>query len=125
MNMESRRPGPGSGSPMVDPASRPREPNLNPGAAQPLDAVNIFCPGASDDECLLRLRIHRAHGAMAAKATRSMHGRARAHYWWGSQLAADWVFRPATPDDLTEILWALSRTFLSAGAIERLEAPDE
>jgi len=96
----------------------------NYSAAQRPDAIDVFMPGIADDERGLRVRIHRAQGAMTTKATRSKHGRARAHYWWGSQLAADWVFRPAPVEDLTEILWALSRTFLSAGAIERLELPD-
>jgi hypothetical protein len=55
---------------------------------------------------------------------RSKHGRARQIYWLAAQIAGDWVFTPAPNDELTDVLEALSRLFLVAGMVERLEAPD-
>ena len=125
MKSESRRPGLGSGS-HVDPTSRRAEPSEYASKPQPAadDAIAVFVPWAGADELALRRRIQRAHGAAAARAARSRHGRARALWWWSSQLAADWTFARAPIDDLQEIIAALSRAFLIANAVERLEAPD-
>jgi hypothetical protein len=40
-------------------------------------------------------------------------------------MAADWVFVRAPEDHLQDVLASLSRLFLVAGTVERLEAPDE
>lgn len=70
------------------------------------------------------MRIYRARDRMIACANRSKHQRARAVYWVGSQMAADWAFWRAGPDDLNEVLGALTRIFMVARTIEELEAPD-
>lgn len=90
-----------------------------------LHPVDVFADWSSDAERPLRLRIYKARDKLMARANRSRHGRARQFYWMGTQLAADWVFARATVDELREILAALSRTFLTAGMVERLEAPDD
>ena len=96
---------------------------------QPIDpelhAVDIYAPWCASFERQLRIRVHRARDIAQARACRSKHGRARSLYWMAAQMAGDWVFRRAPNEDLEEILAALSRLFLVAGATERLEAPDE
>lgn len=92
---------------------------------QRLDPVDVFAPWAGEEERALRIRIHRARDVATARAGRSQHGRARTLYWLAAQLASDWVFTRAPITDLSEILAALTRLFLTAGMIERLEAPDE
>ncbi len=89
-----------------------------------LHAVDVFAAWTSDAERPLRIRIYRARDRMIARANRSRHGRARTIYWLGSQMAADWAFWRATTDDLQEVLATLSRIFLIAQSIERLERPD-
>jgi len=93
-------------------------------AHQPIDAVAVFAPWCDDAERALRVRIHKARDAAQARAIRSKHGRARTLYWVAAQMAGDWVFCRAPNEDLNDILAALSRLFLVAGSIERLEAPD-
>lgn len=119
---ENRRPM-GAGS-VVPLARGPSEPSETLSATQRLDAIDLFCPGASDDERALRRRIQRAQGAAATSAARSQHSRARALYWWTAQFAADWTFQRAEIDELKDIIAGLARAFLVAGMIERLEAPD-
>lgn len=94
-------------------------------AHQPLCPVDIFARCESEGERPLRVRIHRARDRLVARATHSTHWRARSIYWWAADLATDWVFARASIDQLEDILAALSRTFLTAQMIERLEAPDE
>lgn len=124
MNMESRRPSVGSGSLKVDPAGRLGESNPNVTTAQRLDAIDLFCPAASDDERGLRKRIHKAQGAANSAATQSDHCRARSIFWTAAQMAGDWQFRPATAEDLAEVINGLSYLFLAARLVERTEAPD-
>src|SRR4051794_39680073 len=92
---------------------------------QSLTAVDIFAPWSGADERALRLRIHRARDIAQARAGRSKHTRARAVYWIAAQLAGDWVFARAPNESLEGVLEALSRLFLVAGTLERLEVPDE
>jgi hypothetical protein len=125
MNMESRRPGEGSGSQMVDPASRPREPNSSDLGVQPFDAISVFAPWCGDDERALRIRIHRARDAATARATRSKHGGARALFWQAAQIASARVFARISEAELRETIDNLARLFLAAGWIERTERPDE
>lgn len=106
------------GSECLEPTSTPFSPQYQP------DAIDVLAPWATDDERALRRRIHRAQAAATAKATRSRHGRARALYWWTSQWASDWTFERASIEDLKDVIAGLSRAFLIAGAVERLEAPD-
>jgi hypothetical protein len=40
-------------------------------------------------------------------------------------MAGDWVFARAPSNALKDVLEALSRLFLVAGTVERIEAPDE
>lgn len=126
MNMESRRPGVGSGSLKVDPAGRSREPNRNTTAVQsmPLDAVTLFAPWADDTERALRVRIHRARDVATARATRCKHGNARSIYWLAAQLATARVFARMPNEDLKETIDNLARLFLVAGWIESVELPD-
>lgn len=100
-------------------------PKLDISPTSNLHAVDVFADWCTAAERPLRIRIHKARDRMVARANRSKHGRARAFYWLGAQLASDWVFARADAEDLQEILAALSRTFLTAQMIERLEAPDE
>lgn len=99
--------------------------SLEQAEPQRLDPIVVFAPWAAEGEKALRRRIHRAQGAATARATRSRHGRARQIYWLAAALASDWTFQRAPITDLSEILAALARLFLTAGVIERLEAPDE
>ena len=89
-----------------------------------LSAVDVFAPWAGAEERALRVRIHRARDVAQVRAARSAHGHARALYCVAAQLAGAWVFCRAPDDDLNEILAGLSRLFLVAGMIERLERPD-
>jgi len=108
------------------PGSRRAEPSTDgPALSELLDPITVFAPWAGPEERALRVRIHRARDRAQARAGRSKHGRARTLYWLSAQLAGDWVFSRASADDLNDILAALSRLFLVAGAIERLEEPDE
>lgn len=101
------------------------EPTRNPPEPQrQLDPIDVFAPWATEDEKGLLRRIQRAQAAAQARAARSKHGRARTLYWWASQFAADWTFQRAPVDELQDVIASLSRTFLVAGAVERLEAPD-
>ena len=117
---------PRAGAPVVH-GSEPVESTRNLTATQrnSVAAVTHFAPWAGDDERALRVRVHRARDIAQARACRSKHGRARSVYWIAAQMAGDWVFARAPNDDLQCILETLSRLFLAAGAIERLEAPDE
>jgi hypothetical protein len=90
-----------------------------------LHAVDVFAEWANDRERPLRVRIYNARDKLTARANRSKHGRARSLYRWGADLAADWVFCRAEVSDLEDVLAALSRTFLTAQLIERIEAPDD
>jgi hypothetical protein len=89
------------------------------------DAIRHFCPGAGDEERAHRLAIHKARDIGQARATRSRHARARAVYWLATQLAGDWIFRPASVEDLAEIRRGLGWLFLVAGLLQRLEASDD
>lgn len=107
-----------------------RPPNTRPisgatEAQRELHAVDVFADLDGAGERPLRIRIYKARDRLMARANRSKHGRARQFYWLGAQLAADWVFTRATVEDLEEILAGLTRIFLAAQMIERLEAPDE
>lgn len=108
-------------------AGHVEDPTRNTPATQsnPVDAIDIFCPGASDDERSLRRRIHRAQGASTSAATRSTRWRARGYFWSAAQLAADWQFQPASIADLKDVINALSGLFMSARIVERVEAPDD
>lgn len=126
MNMESRR-GPGagsSGSLKVDPAGRLGEPNRNLTAAQRPDPINLFCPGASEDEKSLRRRLHWIQGAASNAAESSAHWRARALLWLASQWAADATFR-APAEDLRQLIAGMAQLQSAARLIERTERPDE
>jgi hypothetical protein len=98
---------------------------MTPQREQPSSAIDVFAPWAGAEERASRVRIHRARDVAQARATRSKHNRARSVYWLAAQFASDWVFARASNDALNEILAGLSRLFLVAGLIERLEAPDE
>lgn len=124
MQSESRRPGEGDGSAIVDPAGRHSEPNASKATSQPLDPIAIFAPWAADAERALRLRIYRARDTATAKATRCKHGNARQLLWLAAQLAAERVFARMPNGDLKETIENLARLFLVAGWIERSEAPD-
>lgn len=89
-----------------------------------LHAVDVFADWTSDAERPLRIRIYRARDRMTARANRSKHRRAQSIYRLGSDVAGDWAFWPADVDALQEVLENLSRIFMVAQAIERLEAPD-
>ena len=102
--------------------SEPGEPNKP--APEPPDPVRIFAPWCDNEERALRLRIHKARDIAQARACRSKHGRARAIYWTAAQLSGAWVFQRVSTEELGDILEALTRLFLVAGTIERLEAPD-
>lgn len=91
----------------------------------PVDPIALFAPWADDEALALLRRIHRARDKMSACVRRSNHWRAREMYRWGFQLASDCTSARASADDLRQIIAALARTFLTAGAIERMEAPDE
>ncbi len=93
-------------------------------AHQPIDPVGVFAPWAGEEEKALRVRIHKARDVAQARASRSKHGRARTFYWLAAQMASDWVFSRAPNEDLADVLASLSRLFLVAGSVERLEAPD-
>lgn len=129
--MESRnaRPRKGSGC-VVGPANRAAEPSremsgVEADCAVPADAVALFAPWANDTERALRLRIHKARDIATARASRSTHRRARLIYSVASELASEWVFRRANMEDLEQVLRALSQSFLAAGNIQTVEAPDE
>jgi hypothetical protein len=94
-------------------------------AQEPHDPIKHFCPGAGEEERAHRIALHRARDIAQARALRSKHWQARNLYWEAAELSAKWVFRPASIDDLQEIRRALGWMFLSAGVIQRLEAPDE
>jgi hypothetical protein len=113
----------GAGPVSLGSDAHPSTPKTPP--QQRLDPIDVFAPWADDDEKALRRRIHRAQAAATTRASRSRHGRARQLYWWAATLAADWQFQRAPITDLSEILAGLARIFLTAGMIERLEAPDE
>jgi len=88
-------------------------------------AIQVFAPWCEPEQEALRHRIHRARDIAQARAERSCHSRARTIYWLAAQLASDWVFARVPTFQLDEIVAALSRLFLVAGQIERLEAPDD
>ena len=113
-----------AGAPGVQLGGEQTDPTATPGKPQPLDPIDVFAPWAGEDEKALRRRIHRAQGAATTRASRSRHGRARQIYWIAAATASDWTFQRAPITDLSEILAALARLFLTAGMIERLEAPD-
>ncbi len=106
-------------------ASEPDPPAEKKSGTPPIDAIATFAPWASENERALRRRIHRAHGSAMARAQRSRHGRARAIFWLAAQMSGDWTFARAATEDLEDVLKTLSYLFLAAGAIERVEAPDE
>lgn len=116
---------PQKGAPVVH-GSEPAEPTSKHVEAQlPVDPVSVFAPWAAGTERAMRLRMHRARDIAQARASRSKHPTARSIYWTAAQVASGWVFARAPQDDLSDILEALSRLFLVAGTLERLEAPDE
>jgi len=90
-----------------------------------LSPIDVFAPWAAGEERGLRLRIHKARDIAQARAARSRHVHARSIYWSAAEIAHAWVFQRAPSDQLNDILEALTRLFLAAGAIERLEAPNE
>ena len=91
---------------------------------KPLDAISVFAPWAGPEDRPLRLRLHKAQTCALAKLTRCNHRRARLMYGLASELAGDWVFLRAAPEELSDVLAAITRLFLSAGWVERTEAPD-
>jgi hypothetical protein len=94
-------------------------------ADQELDAIALFAPWAGPDDRPLRLRIHKAWSTATARATRCRHRRARLLYGLAAEIAGDWVFLRAEVRELEDVLAAITRMFLTAGWIERCEAPDE
>ena len=88
----------------------------------PLDPIDVFRPGDSDEVRSLRRRIHRASGAAASRATRTASKDARECLWHASEIAGAWTFGPAGKDQLEDVIRALTSMFLAANALERLEA---
>jgi hypothetical protein len=89
------------------------------------DPIGTFMPWTDQSEWTLRRRLVNARNIATARATSSRHSRARGLYWLTSYIAGDWMLTPAPADDLKDMADTLVRLFLCAGAIERLEAPDE
>jgi hypothetical protein len=90
-----------------------------------LAPVEIFAPWAGPEEQGLHERLRRARDVALVRARRSPQTLARTLFWVAAQLASDWVYRRTPVDDLNEVLAGLTRLFLTAGMIERLEDLDE
>jgi hypothetical protein len=121
---ENRRPE-GSGSRVVDPASRPRELNdLNPTTQSAADPVRMFLPGKTEAEYALRYRIDRIAVMAATSATRTTQDHARSICWIANDLANDWRTKAATEDELRNVILALTAMLGAARAVERTEPVD-
>lgn len=122
---ENRRPE-GSGSRVVDPASRPRELNdLNPTTQSAADPVRMFLPGKTEAEYALRYRIDRTAVMAATAATRTSSDCARSICWAAADLGNEWRIRPATEDKLRDVIHAMAAMLSAARAAERVEAVDD
>jgi len=99
------------------------DPTHNAAQTQPpLDAIDVFAPGADDDEKALRRRLARAQATGSARAVRSRSDDACSLFWQVAQVASAWTFARATKDDLEDILRAASMMFCAANTFERLES---
>lgn len=92
-----------------------------PDTQPPLDAIDVFAPGADDDEKALRRRLARAQATGSARAVRSRSDNARCLWWQVAQVASAWTFARASKDDLADILRAASMMFCAANVFERIE----
>lgn len=110
----------GLGSQLEDPTR-----NVLPTQPDPLDPISMFAPWAGEPERGLRVRMYKARDIATKRARSSRHMQARLIYSVAAELASDWVFRRCEFDELERVLRALSQSFLAAGNIEAVEAPDE
>lgn len=88
--------------------------------------VEMFMPGASEEEKALRARLHLAIATAHSRFESSQSDLGGRAYISAATIARAWVFkRDVSKDDLEEVIKILSWIFLAAGALERLEAPDD
>ena len=85
------------------------------------DAVDIFAPGADDEEKALRRRLTQAHATGSARAARSRSDYARSLWSQAAQVASGMMFERASKHDLNDALRALSMMFCAANVFERIE----
>ena len=90
------------------------------------ELVRLYLPAVAGPQKELRIRICAARDRAQAKACWAQSAESAQVYHSAAQIAdAWWRRRLVEEDDLTEIIKILTWLFLAAGALERLEVPDE
>ena len=90
-----------------------------------LDPIDLICC-SSERERMLRRRLHRARDMAGRQAWQlDQSPQTRCLYGLAEEVAGDWIFAPADPNDLDEIIRSIAAIFRAASTLNRLERRDD
>lgn len=102
-----------------------REANANAATsetvAEPLDDIQTFLPGLSDEEYALRVKLRSWRNTAGAMIATTQSDAARQLAWMASDFATELIYSPADHGLLREVIQFCRRLMLTAIQAENLE----